>query len=99
MSTAQGAAPDEAGTAVSRRQAAFDIVAVILLVPACAFGAGILVSLFSFGTPNLAVALFVQALLVLGGVYLLLVAREQGFDRIGLRAPQRGDLGDRKSTR
>jgi|SRR5690606_1383037 len=92
MSTAEDA-PPEAVAPVSRRQAAFDIVAVILLVPACAIGAGIVVGLFSLETPNLAAVLLVQALLVLGGVYLLLAAREQGFDRIGLRAPRRGDLG------
>lgn len=93
MSTAEDAAPDPGTTRVSPRQAAFDIAAVIVLVPLCAVGAGILVGLFSSGTPNLAVALFVQALLVLGGVYLLLVSREQGFERIGLRAPERRDVG------
>src|SRR5690606_38929723 len=78
---------------VSRREAAFDIAAVVVLVPLCAIAAGVLVGMFSPGPPSVAVALCVQALLVLGGVYLLLAAREQGFDRIGLRAPERADLG------
>src|SRR5690606_32982134 len=56
-------------------------------------GAGVLVGLFSAGTPDLPVVLLVQALLVLGGVYVLLAARQQSFEQIGLRAPQRADLG------
>lgn len=82
-----------ADAAISRREAALDIAAVIVLVPLCAVGAGILVALFSADAPSLAVALFLQALLVLGGVWLLLAAREQGFAGIGLKAPQRADIG------
>jgi uncharacterized protein len=96
MSTAEDASADDAhsrASGLSRRQAAVDIVAVIVLVPLCALGAGIVVGIFSSGMPNLTVALFVQALLVLGGVYLLLAGREQSFAGIGLRAPQRRDLG------
>lgn len=93
MSTAEGQAPGDEPSGVSRREAAIDIAAVIVLVPLCAVGAGIVVALFSSGTPHLAAALFVQALLVLGGVYLLLAVREQGFEQIGLRAPCRADLG------
>src|SRR5690606_28366633 len=87
-STEEGGPPP-----LSRRDAALDIVAVIVLVPLCSIGAAILVGMFSPGEPSLAVALFVQALLVLGGVSLLLAAREQSFARIGLRAPRREDLG------
>src|SRR5690606_36778407 len=93
MSTAEGQAPGDEPSGVSRREAAIDTAAVIVLVPLCAVGAGIVVALFSSGTPHLAAALFAQALLVLGGVYLLLSVREQGFEQIGLRAPCRADLG------
>lgn len=93
MSTAEDAPAEEGAPRLSRREAALDIAAVVVLVPLCAIGAGVIVGMFSSGTPNLAVALFLQALLVLGGVYLLLAARKQGFDRIGLRAPERADLG------
>ena len=93
MSTANDPGAEESAPRISRREAAFDIVAIVVLVPLCAIGAGVVVGLFSSGTPSLAVALFLQALLTLGVVYLLLAAREQGFDRIGLRAPERADLG------
>jgi len=93
MSTAEEASAGEKGPRLSRREAAADIVAVVVLVPACAVGAGVLVGLFSAGTPDLPVVLLVQALLVLGGVYVLLAARQQSFEQIGLRAPQRADLG------
>lgn len=93
MSTAEEAAAGDNGPRVSRGQAAADIVAVVVLVPLCAVGAGVLIGLFSSGTPDLAVVLVLQALLVLGGVYLLLAAREQSFEQIGLRAPRREDFG------
>jgi membrane protease YdiL (CAAX protease family) len=96
VTEAGDAAADEGSSGrghLSRREALLDIVAVIVFVPLCAIGAAILVGMVSSGTPNLTVALFVQALLVLGGVYLLLAAREQSFEQIGLRAPQRADVG------
>ncbi len=93
MSTAEDDPVDDRAPPVSRADAAFDIVAIIVLVPLCAVGAGIVVALFSAETPSLAAGLFLQALLVLGGVWVLLAAREQGFACIGLRAPQRADVG------
>lgn len=90
MGTTEGTA--DGGTGVGRREAALDIAAVIVLVPFCALAAGVLIT-FLAGEPDLATVLLVQALLVLGGVYLLLAVRERSFASIGLRAPQRRDLG------
>jgi len=79
--------------AVTRRQAAADVVLTIVLVPLSAIGAGVLIGVFSAGTPNLAAVVLVQALLVLAGVSLILSRREQRFSDIGLAAPRAGDLG------
>src|SRR5690606_15538982 len=52
----------ENGTRVTRRQAAADIVAVLVLVPVSAIGAGIVVGMLSSGQPSLAAVVLIQAL-------------------------------------
>lgn len=77
----------------TRREAAVDVAAVILLVPAAAIGASVFVASLSSGLPSLAVIILAQALLVLAGVYVLLERREQQFTSVGLVRPRRADLG------
>lgn len=77
---------------LTKRAAAVDVVLTVVLVLASAVGAGIIVGLVSPGTPSVPVAVLVQALLALAGVYVLLARREQSFASIGLERPRLKDL-------
>src|SRR5690606_21079847 len=89
----QEATTGDGGGRPTRSEAAFDVAAVLVLVPVAAVGSGIVLGLFSADTPGLAPVVLVQALLVLAGVYVLVERRGQRFADIGL-APFAGrDLG------
>jgi uncharacterized protein len=89
----QEAVTDDRAERLTRRQAAADIAAVIVLVPLAAVGAGLVIGYFSSGAPSFAAVVLIQALLVLAGVYLLLERREQRFSQIGLKPPRGRDVG------
>lgn len=71
-------------TRPTRREAAFDVFAVILLVPVASIGAAVILRWLSADAPSLAAVVLAQAMLVLGGVYVLLERRGQRFADIGL---------------
>lgn len=89
----QEATSDGSAGRLTRREAAADVVAVILLVPAAAIGSGLLLGFLSPAQPGLAEVVLVQALLVLAGVYALLIRRDRRFAEIGLVRPRRNDPG------
>ena len=89
----QDATSDGNARRVTRREAVFDVVAVIVLVPTAAIGSGILLNFLFSAPPRLADVVLVQALLVLAGVYVLLERRGCRFAEIGLVSPRRNDAG------
>lgn len=83
---------DDHYTRPTQRQAAFDVFAVIVLVPVASIGAAVVMGWLSAGPPSLAAVVLAQAVLVLGGVYVLLERRGHRFESMGLVPLKRRDF-------
>ncbi len=80
-------------TTPTRREALVDVVLTVLLLPASAASAVVVVDLLMGGRPSLTVTVFVQALLTLAGVNALLDWRNRRWSGIGMHRPRMADLG------